>query len=322
MNDQTVCAVIVTYNRKKFLLECLKSLENQSRNLDAIYIVDNASTDGTLEVLQKYNYINSPQISDLSIHFEITSKKNHTLIHYVRMQENTGGAGGFYEGVKRAYEKGYDWLWLMDDDIRFDKSCLNNLLNYNSKYNVLVPLRLSIDGSVIEKSALKLSLSNPYSFKRTYQTVKDKFNKNNIPPVLEIKNFSFEGPLINRKIVKSIGFPDKQFFIFGDDTDYALRIRLNTKNKIIMITDSRLYRMIPNTKEDFNWKNYYMLRNHYYINYKYGKNIFVKYNAFIILIALIVYNLLKFNWDMYRFKIYYYATIDYLKNPMPNRFKP
>ncbi|MGC9001313.1 MAG: hypothetical protein ACP5J2_10155, partial [Caldisericum sp.] len=41
---------------------------------------------------------------------------NPIRLHYVRMHENTGGAGGFHEGVKRAYERGYDWLWLMDDN--------------------------------------------------------------------------------------------------------------------------------------------------------------------------------------------------------------
>ena len=51
MNRDSVCAVVVTYNRKELLIECLKALKNQSRHLNAIYIVDNASTDGTPELL-------------------------------------------------------------------------------------------------------------------------------------------------------------------------------------------------------------------------------------------------------------------------------
>ncbi|MCD6105633.1 MAG: glycosyltransferase, partial [Thermosipho sp. (in: Bacteria)] len=42
---ETVCAVVVTYNRKELLLECLEALRKQTRPLDAIYLIDNASTD-------------------------------------------------------------------------------------------------------------------------------------------------------------------------------------------------------------------------------------------------------------------------------------
>ena len=52
-------------------------------------------------------------------------------VYYIRMHENTGGAGGFHEGVKRTY-RGYDWLWLMDDDVKADEQCLENLLDKNN----------------------------------------------------------------------------------------------------------------------------------------------------------------------------------------------
>ena len=57
MNEETVCAVVVTYNRKRLLIECLEALENQTRPIDAIYIVDNASTDGTPQLLVENDYI-------------------------------------------------------------------------------------------------------------------------------------------------------------------------------------------------------------------------------------------------------------------------
>ncbi len=55
--SEKVCAVVVTYNRKELLIECLESLKEQSRTLDAILIIDNASTDGTPELLLKNGYI-------------------------------------------------------------------------------------------------------------------------------------------------------------------------------------------------------------------------------------------------------------------------
>jgi len=108
---EKIAAVVVTYNRKDLLKECLDALLNQTRPLDSIILIDNASTDGTPEFLKEKGYLDNPKID------------------YVRLPENTGGAGGFHEGVKRGYEKGYDWLWLMDDDALPEKSSLNNLLD-------------------------------------------------------------------------------------------------------------------------------------------------------------------------------------------------
>jgi len=51
MSDSGVCAVVVTFNRKNLLLECLESLRKQSISLDSIYVIDNASSDGTGELL-------------------------------------------------------------------------------------------------------------------------------------------------------------------------------------------------------------------------------------------------------------------------------
>ena len=94
-----VAAVIVTYNRKELLCECLDALLAQSFPLAGIVLIDNAGSDGTGALLKEKGYLESG------------------LCKYIRMEVNTGGAGGFHEGVKRAYDEGYDWLWLMDDDV-------------------------------------------------------------------------------------------------------------------------------------------------------------------------------------------------------------
>jgi GT2 family glycosyltransferase len=102
----TNAAVVVAFNRKKLLTECLDGLLRQSLPLDAIYVVDNASTDGTDAYLQKNGYLDEPQI------------------RYIRLPVNSGGAGGFYHGVRVAFEAGYDWIWLMDDDTEPEANAL------------------------------------------------------------------------------------------------------------------------------------------------------------------------------------------------------
>src|SRR5258708_30897142 len=92
----TVAAVIVTFNRKGLLIECLEAVRGQTRPCERVFIIDNASTDGTPELLADEGLLDGS-------------------IEYVRLPVNTGSAGGFHEGMRRAYEAGYDWLWLLDD---------------------------------------------------------------------------------------------------------------------------------------------------------------------------------------------------------------
>ena len=241
---ETICAVVVTYNRKELLLECLEALRKQTRPLDEIYIIDNASTDGTPEILLENNYIPKLPPSDLIKPWEISflisnlqkSEINSQLsiiVHYVRMHENTGGAGGFHEGVKRGYEKGYDWLWLMDDDVEPLYDGLENMLNYSHISKCINPSKKYINEELFcwGRKYVDISTGRRYSFKRNLF--------NNSKDFICINYGCFEGMLIHRSIISKIGFPDKRFFMIGDDTIYGLLASFYTKNiyikKVIFI---------------------------------------------------------------------------------------
>ena len=90
-----VCAVVVAFNRSAMLFSCLERLRAQSRPLDAILVVNNASTDDTAAMVRR----EFPGVTLLDL------------------PENGGGAGGFHAGMKHAFEEGFEWLWLMDDDV-------------------------------------------------------------------------------------------------------------------------------------------------------------------------------------------------------------
>ena len=80
------------------------------------------------------------------------------------MHENTGGAGGFHEGVKRAYKKGYDWLWLMDDDVEVKEDTLEKLGKYfvNAKKDNIVALsslKVNINGKILHPHRGYLQIS-------------------------------------------------------------------------------------------------------------------------------------------------------------------
>ena len=119
-------AVIVTYNRKDLLKESIEALCRQTRPSD-IMVVDNASTDGTEEMVREI-------MASMPEHSE------HGKIIYHNMGENLGGAGGFSFGVKQAYNDGYKYIWLMDDDCIVKKDSLEELFNADKKH-VGIPIK-------------------------------------------------------------------------------------------------------------------------------------------------------------------------------------
>lgn len=201
-----VIAVIVTYNRKKLLKESVQALLNQNYNNCTVLVVDNASTDGT------YEYIRGL----------VDDKK----VKYVNTGENLGGAGGFNFGMKEAYKIGCDFIWLMDDDCIVHKDTLEKLIakdkELNGKYGFLSSKVLWKDGNICKMNVPK----------RTFSTWVKNFKK----PLQEIAMASFVSLLVKIDVVKELGFPIKDFFIWTDDWEYTRRI--SRKHKCYYVTDS------------------------------------------------------------------------------------
>ena len=211
-----VCAVIVTFNRKILLMRTLTALYAQTRPIDTILIIDNASSDGTPELLVEQGFL----VKDNLI--------------YQRLDNNTGGAGGFYTGVKHAYEMGYDWLWLMDDDGYPTPTCLEKLLAYRTDFDFYGPLVLSDD----DKTALSFPITLPASNKiiRTKQQIPTANSNAILSDVL----IPFNGVLLDSNLVKKIGFPESMFFIWGDDIEYTKRAR-QAGARIATLSDIEFY---------------------------------------------------------------------------------
>ncbi len=221
---ESVIAVVVTYNRKDLLLECLAGLANQSRPVDGVVLVDNASTDGTPELLFRQGVLESlpkersPGIQEFVSHPKLMGGLPMLT---VRMNENTGGAGGFHEGLKRAYLAGADWIWLMDDDIEPDSRCLEGMLSFSGISKCLHP-----------RKYLRKDVPHLWEGYYDYRTGKRIFQDD---PSFE-KGFAFsttntgcfEGMLVHRSIVDAIGYPDPRFFIGMDDSLYGFMAHFHT----------------------------------------------------------------------------------------------
>jgi len=150
--------------------------------------------------------------------------------------------------MKAAYEKGFDWIWVTDDDVVFDRRSVEVMLKYKgiSKF---------IHLSKYEDSGQKYSWELEFKpEKLTYIDVKNKPDA----PYYFTNTACFEGALIHKSIITKIGFPDSRFFIFGDDTIYGY---LASKNfKIICIREYLIHKLLKKQKES-PFTLYFRIRN-------------------------------------------------------------
>lgn len=256
----SVDVVLVTYNRKDYLLKCLDALINQSYTINRIFVIDNNSNDETYDVCHEF----------------INRKLSNTDIIYFNTGENLGGAGGFEFGIKLALKEDIcaDYLWIMDDDVLPKDSCLESLMKYANDNSIVQPIRRYKDGEFVISESSNINLKNPFSSLKVNFIKNDDVLKND---ALSISCFPFEGPLIPVNIINKIGYPRSDFFIMADDTEFSIRATLSGF-QINMVSSALLIRQIKPVKSKqsvLDWKSYFYLRNANYIDKKYG-GFFVK----------------------------------------------
>lgn len=258
-----IACVIVTYNRKDLLKRCLHAVASQSCKPACVYILDNASSDGTKEAVEEWGWYN---VTKESVQYKYILNKN-----------NGGGAGGFYRGMKYAMEDGYyDALWVMDDDGEPDKECLRNLCPHLANYDYIAPIVLSdID-------------HNTCSFvpDTTYQ----EFCKKSVNGIIKDWASPFNGILFSSRLIRKIGYPKKELFIWGDEINYQLRavkagfqpitmidaIHYHPIDKQMRICTSATLNVVIILVEQ-RWKQYCAIRNRVYnLHFIYNKYVAFK----------------------------------------------
>lgn len=201
-----VVAVVVTYNRQELLRECLSSLMNQTTLPYKVVVVDNASTDGSKEYLKELE------------------QKNPDSLKMIFLPQNIGGSGGFYEGMKFARENyDYDYLWLMDDDTIPEPDCLKGLLETASDFKAKQEY-FGFLSSTILTSNKKEYMNVPVIDYATESNGYSSWHRNLDICAVKIATATFVSILFPSEAIKKCGFPVRDYFIWGDDTEYTTRV--------------------------------------------------------------------------------------------------
>ncbi|MBW3638456.1 MAG: glycosyltransferase family 2 protein [Actinobacteria bacterium] len=191
----TTTIVVVTFNRSGLLAKLLDSVSRMDPSPGRVLVVDNASTDDTGDIVSAF------------------ADRGVVEVAYHRMDTNTGGAGGFSEGIRVAYDLGATWLWLMDDDVEVLPDGLRRMGVWAERFHHVQGRRYDYDGSEFYwQYRLNIALGIPIPFaaagfdERGYRAM---------------NSGCFEGMFIHRDVVRRIGLPDPRFFIYWDDSVYG-----------------------------------------------------------------------------------------------------
>ena len=157
------------------LANLLNDLSVQSRLPDEVIVVDNASLDQT----------------------ESMVKVNYPAINYIKLVENLGSAGGYYEGIKRAAESS-DFIYTLDDDVCLRPDTLSEIVKGFQLLEKSLPSRIGAVRSVGKGHPEAVS------------------TKLDICP--------WRGTLFKTSVVLEAGLPSPDYFLYGEDLEYSLRL--------------------------------------------------------------------------------------------------
>lgn len=234
--------IIVTYNRKNELTKTLRLFDEQSSLPEYLIVVDNASTDGTFDILEKWK--------------QEKSKYKRIVIH---TKENLGGSGGFYTGLQKATELEADWIWVSDDDAFPEQDALEQASNYLEGEKEHIDRISAICGMVINHGRIDVKHRKRY-YPKGITIVEECMDQELYKrKEFDLNAFSYVGSIISKEKIEKVGLTNKDYFIWWDDTEHSLR--LSKVGRIVCVPAIKIHHDVEESGYGLTWKTYYGFRN-------------------------------------------------------------
>lgn len=234
--------VICNYNKRNFVLDCIRSVqESKVQNFD-IYMVDNASDDGSVEAVRR-------EFGD--------------FVTILQNEENLGGSGGFNTGLRVVMEKGHSYFVCLDDDVLVDENAIHALYEYmeanpdvgmagSRVYHMQMP-------EYIQQCGLKIDFD--YCTAQTLYA--DQLEDGTLPEVIECDTVATCSVMIRGSLIREtdVGMMPEDNFIYWDDMEWGHRMRLAGYRVVTLAASRVLHQMGANVKHFNTFTDYYMWRN-------------------------------------------------------------
>ncbi len=248
-------ALVVTYNRRELILQNIQTLMAQTHKLASITIIDNGSTDGTQEAIKALD---------------------NPLIDHVRLDPNIGAAGGFHYGIEYLFGKRrVPWAWIMDDDVMPEPTALEELVkayshNFESTEQVGFLVSQSVDG---QGRALNVPTVDT---RARVPGLSASWGKYLDQGIVSIRTSALSSFLMPLSTYETFGNLNREFVVWGEDTDYTFRITEERLGLIVGRSKIVHLRAAPGNLNIFNESDerrvpnfFYLYRNSLYVRRKY-----------------------------------------------------
>lgn len=206
-----IAIVVVTFNSAKSIVKLLNGLLEQTMPIEHICVVDNASKDNTVELIQQLN---------------------HASVHLTELPKNIGGAGGFARGFAEAMRFDPDVIFSFDDDaFPADSHFIENMLKAKQDYQLDVVAPLVVNPDNHTASSYIYRWENQQSSK--VQDIQQQ-------PIIKGDIKLFNGVLFDKKVIEQLKGPKPEFFIRGDEQEFRVRI-LNAGYQVGIATKCQVF---------------------------------------------------------------------------------
>lgn len=196
-----VAIIVLSYNGLDLTRQCLDSLRTSDYPNAQLWVVDNASTDGTPGAI----------------------KKDYPEVQLAALPENRGYAGGNNRGMRLALEQGADLVFLLNNDTRLYPDCVSNLvraLERHPRAGLLGPMVYTWEGQIISSAGGHVVWRQADAVNAGMAEVdRGQYAERQV----EFVNGC--GLLARRAAIEQVGMLDERFFMYWEETDWAMRMR-------------------------------------------------------------------------------------------------
>lgn len=194
-----LAVVFATMNRTKVAVECLRLLSIQSQRPGKLFVTDNASADGTAEAL------------------EAASREHGLTLGLIRSAENLGNAGGIKLAIEKAFEEGFEAIWILDDDSWPEERALQELLEIDvPEDGIRTSIVLAPDSNQVSWPCEVIGTDSQW------ETL-GELTRISAESCVQVRR-SWLGALIPRRAYEDAGPLNGELFLRGEDEDYPRRL--------------------------------------------------------------------------------------------------
>lgn len=236
---KSIGIVVCNYNKADYVVNCIRSLFEQTVNDFDIYVVDNASTDDSVRAI-KDNF----------------GDKVNLIVN----QENFGGSGGFNTGLSEALKQNYEFLMCVDNDVVFDKDNVKELRNFlrnNSEVGIVGSCAYFMDDPERVWSYGADIDFEKYVQHDNYRNCKDT---SDLPDEVFCTYVPACAMMLRTEMVRKIGIMKQENFIYWDDIEWGYRFN-KSGYKVAACKKAKVWHKVGGRNGGTTFNNYYIWRN-------------------------------------------------------------